>query len=65
MTTVGGVTKGILIFFCGYFLLIAVGQAMSGQLVLAAFMLIGFSIPLTYVIYCYVKDKTRKPKIQN
>jgi hypothetical protein len=35
MTTVGEVSKGVLIFFCGYFLLIAAVQLASGNIVLA------------------------------
>ncbi len=65
MTAAGEVAKGILIFCCGYFLLTAIVQAISGQLALATFMLAGFSIPLTYVIYGYVKEKTRKLKTQH
>jgi multisubunit Na+/H+ antiporter MnhB subunit len=62
MTTAVEVAKGILLFCCGYFLSIAIAQAMSGQLALAAFMLVGFSIPLTYFIYGYVKEKQEKAK---
>jgi hypothetical protein len=65
MTTTGDVAKGILIFFCGYFLLIAIGQAMSGRtLALGVFMLGGFTIPLSYIIYDYIKDRPRKTKRQ-
>jgi hypothetical protein len=64
MTTTGEVAKGILIFFCGCYLLMTLAQAVSGQLAFAAFLLAGFSIPLTYVIYGYVKDKTRKSSVQ-
>ncbi|MCW4001066.1 MAG: hypothetical protein NWE93_12585 [Candidatus Bathyarchaeota archaeon] len=62
MTTTGDVAKGILIFFCGCFLLAAMGQAKSGQTVMAAFMLAIFLLLLSYVTYGYVKDKQRKPK---
>jgi membrane protein DedA with SNARE-associated domain len=62
MTTVGGVVKGVLIFFCGYYLFVAMVQALSGQTALSAFMFVGFLIPLTYVIYGYAKDKPRKTK---
>ncbi len=57
MTTTGDVAKGILIFCCGYFVLIMIVQATTGQTVLAMFMLVGFMIPLSIVIYGYVKDK--------
>jgi hypothetical protein len=57
MTTVGEIAKGILIFFCGYYLVIALGQAVSGQTAIAALMFVGFLIPLSIVVHGYVKDK--------
>ena len=60
MTTTGDVAKGILIFCCGYFVLIAIGQAMSGQTAIALFMLVGLMIPLSIVINDYLKDKRDK-----
>ncbi len=57
MTTTGDVAKGILIFCCGYFVLMMIWQAAAGQKALALFMLIGFMIPLSIIIYSYVKDK--------
>ncbi|MGD0646317.1 MAG: hypothetical protein ABSA75_15605 [Candidatus Bathyarchaeia archaeon] len=60
MSTTGDVAKGILIFCCAYFFLIMIGQALSGQTALAEFMLVGFMIPLSIVIYGYVKDKRSK-----
>jgi membrane protein implicated in regulation of membrane protease activity len=60
--TTGEVAKGILIFCCGYFLFMALVQAASGQTALAVFMFVGFSLPLTYVIYGYAKDRKRKAK---
>ncbi len=62
MTKAGDVAKGILIFFCGCYLLAAIGQALGGQTAMAAFMLVIFSLLLSYVIYGYVKDKARKTK---
>jgi hypothetical protein len=60
MTATGDVAKGILIFCCGYFVLIAIEQAASGQTALAAFMFVGLMIPLSFVIYSYAKDKREK-----
>jgi hypothetical protein len=57
MTASGEIAKGILIFCCGYYLLMAIGQAVSGQTVIVAFMLVGFLIPLSIVIHGYVRDK--------
>jgi hypothetical protein len=70
MTTLDDVAKGILIFCCGYFLLIAIGQAMSGQTAIAIFMALGFIIPFSIVINGYIKEKrnkknTLKPNINN
>ena len=64
MTKTGDVAKGILIFFCGCFLLAAMGQAAGGQTGMAAFMLVSFFVLLSYVTYGYVRDKTRKAKAQ-
>ena len=64
MTAIGEIAKAILIFCCGYFLLMAIGQAISGQMALAVFMLVGFSIPLSIVIFGYVKDKRKYGKNQ-
>jgi Flp pilus assembly protein TadB len=65
MTTTGDVAKAILIFCCCYFLLIAVGQAISGQTVLAIFLLVGFLVPLLFVVYDYAKDKRNKKTTLN
>jgi hypothetical protein len=59
MTAMGDVAKGILIFCCGYFLLVATVQALSGQTMLAELMFAGFSIPLSMVIYGYIRDKKK------
>jgi hypothetical protein len=64
MTASGEIAKGILIFCCGYYLLMAIGQAISGQTALAAFMLVGFLIPLSIVTHGYVKDKRKIGKPQ-
>ena len=52
----GDVAKDILIFFCGYFLLVAIGQAVSGQTAIAVFMFIGFLLPLSAIIGNDIKD---------
>ncbi len=60
MTKLGDVAKGVLIFCCGYYLLMAAGQAASGQTAIATFMFAGFLIPLSMVIHGHVKDKKGK-----
>jgi hypothetical protein len=65
MTTTGGVAKGILIFFCGYFLLIAMCQAASGQTTIAVFMFAGFTIPLSMVLHGYLKDRKTKKNLKS
>ena len=60
MTATGEVAKEILIFCCGYFLLIAIGQAIAGQTAMAALMVVGFMVPFTFVIHSYAKDKRDK-----
>jgi membrane protein implicated in regulation of membrane protease activity len=60
----GDVAKGFLIFFCGYFLVAAVGQAVLGQTAVAVFMFIGFSIPLLIVVGDYLKDRVAGTKKQ-
>jgi hypothetical protein len=65
MTTTGDVAKGILIFCCGYYVLILISQAAQGQIALAVFMLLGLLIPLSITIHGYKKDKTDKKKLQN
>ncbi len=60
MAKLGDVSKGILIFFCGYYLFIAVEQAMIGQNAIATFMLAGFLIPLSIVIHSHIKNLTEK-----
>jgi len=60
MTAVGDVAKAILIFFCGYFLLIAFGQLASGQLAIAAMMFVGFAAVFSMFLFGYFRDKRRK-----
>jgi hypothetical protein len=40
MTTTGDVAKSILIFCCGYFIFLMIGQAITGQTALTVFMLL-------------------------
>lgn len=56
----GGVAKGILIFCCLYFVVVMVGLAASGQTALAAFMLVGLFVPVSFVIYGYMQDRKDK-----
>lgn len=64
MSRFGEVSKGILIFACCYYLYIALIQAVTGQLALSLFMLVGFMIPFSYVAYGYFKGK-KKTKSSN
>jgi hypothetical protein len=60
MTTTGGVAKGILIFSCAYFLFVMLLQAATGQTAMAVFMIVGFLIPLSFILYGSATDrKTR------
>ncbi len=60
MTTIGDVARAILIFCCGYFLFVVIVQAIAGQTALAVFMLVGFAVPLSIVVYGYLKDRHDK-----
>jgi hypothetical protein len=64
MTTTGGVTKGILIFSCAYFLFVLFVQAATGQTAMAVFMLVGFLVPLSFVICGYMQDKKDRKQSQ-
>ncbi len=64
MTRLGEVAKGILIFICGYYLFVMIGNAVMGQTALSLFMLIGFLLPFSYITYEYAKDKKRKKTAQ-
>jgi hypothetical protein len=65
MTTIGDVAKGILIFCCGYYLFLTITQAMTGQTALAVLLLIGFMLPLSILVYGYVKGKRNKENSPN
>jgi hypothetical protein len=65
MTTTGDVAKGILIFCCGYYLFLTITQAMMGQTALAVLLLIGFMLPLSILVYGYVKGKRNKENSPN
>jgi hypothetical protein len=65
MTTIGDVAKGILIFCCGYYLFLTITQAIVGQTALAVLLLIGFLLPLSILIYGYVKGKRNKNNSPN
>ncbi len=61
MTKIGDVAKGIEIFFCGFFLYVAIVQAITGQTAIAIFMLAGSLIPFSMVLNSYLRArKTRK-----
>jgi hypothetical protein len=55
MAKIGDIAKGVLIFFCGYSLLAAVGQTMSGQIAFSVFMFVGFLKTLITMIGDYLK----------
>ena len=57
MTVVGDVAKAILIFFCGYFLLIAFGQLASGQLAIAVTMFVSFAAVFSIFLFGYMHDR--------
>jgi hypothetical protein len=64
MVAIGDIAKGVLIFFCGYFLLIAVTQTIGGQSDLGAFMFVCSAVPVVLVINGYVRDR-REQQLSN
>ena len=60
MTRLGDVAKGVLIFICGYYVLVMIANAVMGQLALSLLMLIGFIIPFSYITCQYAKDRKSK-----
>ncbi len=63
--TTGDVAKGILIFCCCYSAFAILIQALTGQTALAAFMVLGFIIPLAMIIHVHMQDKKDRKKTFN
>ena len=61
MTVIGDVAKGALLWFIFFYVLAMIGSAISGNIVLALFMLVGLLIPAAWLIYGYDKDKKKTP----
>ena len=61
MTVIGDVAKGALLWFIFFYVLAMIGSAISGNIVLALFMLVGLLIPAACLIYGYDKDKKKTP----
>jgi hypothetical protein len=59
MTVIGDVAKGALLWFIFFYVLAMIGSAVSGNIVLALFMLVGLLIPAAWLIYGYNKDKSK------
>jgi hypothetical protein len=59
MTVIGDVAKGALLWFIFFYVLAMIGSAVSGNIVLALFMLVGLLIPAAWLIYGYNKDKRK------
>jgi hypothetical protein len=59
MTVIGDVAKGALLWFIFFYVLAMIGSAVSGNIVLALFMLVGLLIPAAWLIYGYNKDKKK------
>ena len=59
MTVIGDVAKGALLWFIFFYVLAMIGSAISGNIVLALFMLVGLLIPAAWLIYGYDKDKRK------
>ena len=59
MTVIGDVAKGALLWFIFFYVLAMIGSAISGNIVLALFMLVGLLIPAAWLIYGYNKDKRK------
>lgn len=62
MTVLGDVAKGALLWFIFFYVLAMIGSVVSGNTVLALFMLVGLLVPAAWVIYGYNKDKRKTPE---
>jgi hypothetical protein len=60
MTTTGDFAKGFVIVWCVAFLFLMIEFLIMGQTALAGFMVLGFMIPLSIVIYGYAENKRNK-----
>jgi hypothetical protein len=59
MTVIGDFAKGALLWFIFFYVLAMIGSAVSGNIVLALFMLVGLLIPAAWLIYGYNRDKRK------
>jgi hypothetical protein len=57
MTTTGDFVKGFLIVWCVAFLFLIIEFLIMGQATLAGFIVLGFMIPLSVLVYIYAKNK--------
>ena len=62
MPVIGDVSKGVLLAFCFWYILVMIGVAVSGNAALSLFMLIGLIIPGSWLAYQYAKYKRNKNK---
>ena len=62
MAVIGDVSKGVLLVFCFWYILVMIGVAVSGNIALSLFMLAGLVIPGSWLAYEYVKYKRNKNK---
>ena len=59
MTVLGDVAKGALLWFVFFYVLAMIGSAVSGNTVLALFMLVGLLVPAAWIIYGYDRDRRK------
>ena len=60
MTIIGVFVKGFIIVWCVALIFLIIEFIMIGQTALAGFMNLGFLVPLSIVIYGYIKDNRDK-----
>jgi hypothetical protein len=60
MTITGGFVKGFIIVWCLAFLFLIAEFLIMGETALAGFMVLGFIVPLSIVVYDYAKNNRNK-----
>lgn len=66
MTIIGDFAKGFVIVWCIAFLFLTIEFLIMGQTALVAFMILGFIIPFSIVIYGYIKtNRDKKTSLNN
>jgi hypothetical protein len=60
MTITGGFVKGFVVVWCLAFLFLIAEFLIMDQTALAGFMVLGFIIPLSIVVYNYAKNNRNK-----